>query len=86
MSGLKVTAATLNVPEAGKEPGRKTVHVKHTDIDKLIEKQKKIDSQNSASDKKKTAKKATVSQTTNQKKSGTRKRSDSVVTPKTPVM
>lgn len=86
MSGLKVTAAVSTVPEAGKEPGRKTVHVKHTDIDKLVEKQKKIDSQNSVSDKKKTAKKAAVSQTTNQKKSGTLKRSNSVVKPKTPVM
>lgn len=86
MSGLKVTAAVSTVPEAGKEPGRKTVHVKHTDIDKLVEKQKKIDSQNSVSDKKKTEKKAAVSQTTNQKKSGTLKRSNSVVKPKTSVM
>lgn len=86
MSGLKVTAAVSTVPEAGKEPGRKTVHVKHTDIDKLVEKQKKIDSQNSVSDKKKTEKEAAVSQTTNQKKSGTLKRSNSVVKPKTSVM
>ena len=86
MSGLRVTAAAPTVPEAGKEPGRKTVYVRHTDIDKLIEKQKKIDSRNSASVKKKTEKKAAVSNTTSRKKSGTLKRSDSVVTPKTPIM